>query len=159
MIGRITEWFGGRSLREKRLILAMLALGSLTIVWVGIIRPVSDGLSFSRERYRDAAIRLGDTRSRVAAVTDLTRSHHRPLTGAFDAAVRASADQAGFTLQTLNGLGADRVQVGIASARPGALFAWIATLERSGFLVGSLATTDNGDHTIAAQMTLMARAA
>ena len=153
----LRAWFDGRSRREKRLLLVMLALAALTIVWGGIIRPVGDGLSASRERYADAAERLGETEAELAAVRSAERDRVPPLNGAFDTAVRASADQAGFTLQTLNALGPDRVQAGIASARPAALFAWIARAERSGILVASLTTTDNGDGTVAVQMTLAAR--
>jgi len=44
-----------------------------------------------------------------------------------------------------------------ASARPGALIGWIADLEASGILVDRLGTTDNGDRTVAVQMTLKAQ--
>jgi general secretion pathway protein M len=49
------------------------------------------------------------------------------------------------------------VQIAIASARPGALIGWIADLEASGILVDRLGTTDNGDRTVAVQMTLKAQ--
>ena len=42
------NWFAGRSLRERRMILVMLALLAVTIVWGGIILPVRDGLSSAR---------------------------------------------------------------------------------------------------------------
>ena len=51
----------------------------------------------------------------------------------------------------------DRVQIAITSARPGALLGWIADLERAGILVDTLAVTNNGDQTVAVQMTLKAR--
>ena len=53
--------------------------------------------------------------------------------------------------------GKNGVQIAIASARPGALFGWIARLESAGILVDSLSTTDNGDKTVSVQMTLKAR--
>ena len=45
------------------------------------------------------------------------------------------------------------------SARPGALTAWLARLERAGILVDSLTMTDKGDRTVSVTMTLKARAA
>ena len=150
-------WFEGRALREKRLILVMLALAALTFVWAGIILPVTDGLSSSRQRQQDAVIRLGDTEARVAALEALAKARPAALTGGLDGELRRRADAAGFTLQTLNQLGPGRVQLGIASARGAALMTWIAGLEQAGILVESMRLTDNGDHTLAAQMTLRAR--
>jgi general secretion pathway protein M len=151
-------WFDGRSLREKRLLLAMLALAALTLVWAGIVLPVTDGLSSSRQRLGDAVVRLGETEARVDALAALARARPAALPGGLDAELRRRADAAGFTLGTLNQLGPGRVQIGIASARGGALMAWVASLESAGILVESMRLTDGGDHTVAAQMTLRARA-
>lgn len=157
MIG-LRAWFGGRSLREKRLILAMVALAALTLIWAGIILPVTDGLSSSRQRQQDAVIRLGDTEARVMALEALAKAKPAALSGGLDAELRRRADAAGFTLQMLNQIGPGRVQIGIASARGPALMTWVAGLEQGGILVETMRLTDNGDHTLAAQMTLRARA-
>ena len=66
-------WFEGRSLRERRLILVMLALAALTIAWGGVIRPLGDALASARTRHADAVIRLGETRARVEAARLVTR--------------------------------------------------------------------------------------
>ena len=155
---RLRAWFDALSLREKRLILAMLALAVLTLLWGGIVLPVTDGLSSIRQRQQDAVIRLGDTEARVAALEALGKARPAALSGGLDAELRRRADAAGFTVQTLNQLGPGRAQLGLASARGGALMAWVEDLERSGILVESMRLTDNGDHTLAAQMTLRARA-
>lgn len=154
----LIAWFDGRSLREKRLLLVMAALAVLTLVWAGIIRPVGDGLSSARERHADAVQRLGETEARVAAIRDATRDQPLPLTGTLADTVRAQAAQAGFELASLSQPAGDRVAVTIASARPGALTIWLARLERIGILVDAAALTDNGDRTVAATLTLKARA-
>ena len=151
-------WFDGRSLREKRLILAMLALLALTIVWYGLIRPLGDALSDARARHADAAVRLGETQAAVAAIRGLDRSRPPPLTGTFADAVRARAADAGFALASLDADGPDRVRVSIRSARPAALTPWLARLEGAGILVEAATLTDNGDRTVAAQLVLKARA-
>lgn len=152
-------WFAARALREKRLILVMLALLAVTIVWAALIRPVRDGLSSARERHADAVIRLGQTLNEVGAVKAAQRAGIQPLTGQLADAVRARAEEAGFTLATLDQDGPDRVKISIANARPGALLGWIWGLEQAGILVEATALTPNGDQTVAAQMTLRARSA
>lgn len=154
----ITSWFRGLSLREKRLILVMLALLVVTIVWAGIIRPVRDGLASTRERHASAVIRLGAVQRQVAAVKAIQRGQPRALEGPLADAVRARADEAGFALASLDPDG-DRVRITIATAKPGALLGWIAILESDGLLVDASSITGNGDGTVAATLTLKARAA
>lgn len=149
-------WFAERSLREKRLLLVAAALAILAILWGGVIRPVGDALSSERERHGDAVLRLGATEARVDAVADIARRHAVPE-GAIADVVRAAAEQAGFALASLDPAGPDGVKVGIQSARPAALAAWLARLEASGVLVTSAALTDNGDRTLGVTLTLRAR--
>ncbi len=158
MIG-LRAWFDGRALREKRLILVMLALLALTLVWFGVIRPLGDALSSARERHADAVIRLGETQARVAAIRDIDRHRPPPLTGTFADAIRARAADAGFALASLDEDGANRVRVSIQSARPAALVPWVARLETAGILVDTVELTDNGDRTVGVRMTLKARGA
>lgn len=153
----LRAWFGGRSLRERRLLLVMVALLALTLIWYGIIRPVGDALSSARERHADAVIRLGETQARVAAIRDIDRHRPPPLTGTFADAVRARAADAGFALASLDEDGPNRARIAIQSARPAALVPWIARLEGAGILVDAAELTDNGDRTVAVRMTLKAR--
>lgn len=155
----LSTWFATRSLREKRLLLVMAALAALTLVWAGIIRPVGDALSNARERQADAVQRLGETQARVESLRLATLHRPAPLTGTLADTVRARADAAGFTIASLDPAGPDRVKIGIASARPGALTAWLARSEAAGILVDSATFTDNGDHTVGATLTLKARGA
>ena len=157
MTGGLKTWFDARSLREKRLILVMGALAILTFVWGGIIRPVTDGLSSARERYAGAVVRLGNTQARVAAVHALQQNRPAALSGPLEANVRTRAEQAGFPLSAATPIDNGRVQIAINSARPAALLSWIADLEGAGILVDTLNVTNNGDKTVAVQMTLKAR--
>jgi general secretion pathway protein M len=150
-------WFASRSLRERRLILVMLALAALTLLWAGIIRPVQDGLAASRTRHVDAVIRLGETEARVDAVRAVLRDRRGPLAVPLADEVRRRADAAGFTLASLEPAGSDRVRAGIASARPGALTAWLARLEAGGVIVDAASLTPNPDRTVGASLTLRSR--
>lgn len=151
----IRAWFDGRSLRERRMLIVMVALLAVVILWAGIIRPVDDGLSSARARHADAVVRLGQTQAAVDAIRGAGR--RPPLAGSVADAVRTRADQAGFTLASLTEDGSNRVQVAIQAARPGALTGWLAGLEARGLLVEQATLSDNGDRTVAAQLVIEGR--
>jgi general secretion pathway protein M len=149
-------WFAGRALRERRLILVMLALLVVTIVWGGIILPVSDGLSSERERHADAVVRLAATQDEV----DLIRAAGRrvPLTGTLADTLRLRAETAGFALASVDQPGSGRVHATIQAVRPAALSRWFAGLEANGILVETATWRDNADGSVAADFTVRARA-
>lgn len=154
----LRAWFAGRTLRERRLILVMLALAAVTIVWGGVVRPVGDGLASARARHADSVIRLAETRARVDAVRFAQRGGPLSLPLPLADEVRARAADAGLTLTSVDQEGADRVRVGVQSARPGALTGWLARLEARGLIVDSAAYTANPDRTASATLTLRSRA-
>ncbi len=153
----LRAWFAARSLRERRLLLVAAALAVVTVIWGGVVLPVRDALSSTRERHAGAVDRLGAT---IARVDLLKRVGRRPaLSGDLIALVRAEADEAGFSLATIDAEGSDRVRATIQSARPGALAGWLAKLEARGVLVEAATLTDHGDRTVGAVLVLKARAA
>lgn len=154
----LTAWYQGRSLRERRLILVMLALLVVTILWAGIIRPVRDGLVSTRERHASAEVRLGEVQRQVAQVKAIQRGRPRAPEGPLVDAIRTRADEAGFSLSSLEPEG-NNVRIGIATAKPGALLGWIAGLEADGLLVEASTITGNGDGTVSATLTLKGREA
>lgn len=152
----LRTWFATRSLRERRLLVAMAALMVVTIIWAGIVIPVRDGLESSRARYDDAIVRLATTRADVDAVAAARR---RPrVTGNLSDEIRQLADQAGFTIGTLDDQGAGRVHVTVEAARPGAMSAWLASLESRGILVDAATLKDTGNRSVTADLILKARA-
>lgn len=152
----LRSWFEARALRERRLILVMLALLAVTIVWAAIIRPTRDGLSSARERHGDAVVRLATTQASIDAIRSAGR--RVALTGSLDDTVRAFADQGGFVLGALDDRGGGRVHVTIQAARPAALARWLARTERGGLLVDTATWRDNGDGSVAADLVFRARA-
>ena len=157
MTDRLRLWFAARSLREKWLLIVMVALAAIALVWGLIIRPVNDGLSSARERHEDAVILLASTKARVKAVAAIEQQHPTPIAAPLDTIIRDRASEAGFALTNVSADGPNRVQIVIATARPGALFGWIAQLESAGIVVESLATADNGDKTVSAQISFKVR--
>lgn len=157
MIGGIRLWFAALSLREKRLVLIAVALAALTLFWFGLIRPIGDGLASARVRHGDAVVRLAETERAIRALAEMQRNRPPPLAGPLDAILRDRATAAGFTLANLTPQPGNAVQVQLSSARPGALFGWIAALEADGIIVDTLTTADNGDKTLSATITFKAR--
>lgn len=155
----LRAWFAGRSRREQRLLLVMLALLAVTVTWGLIVRPMGDALASARERHTAAVLRLGETAARVEALRAATRRATPPLAGSLADVVRARAAEAGFTLASVDPDGGDGVRVAIPSARGAALVAWLARLERVGIVVSTATLTNNGDRTVAARLVLRSRAA
>ncbi|MEO5867117.1 MAG: type II secretion system protein GspM [Sphingomonas sp.] len=157
MSERVKRWLDGRSLREKRMLLAMVTAIALSLFWFALILPVVDGLASAKERENSAALLLAQTETRVDAIKASMRNRPAALGGPLDAVIRARADIAGFALGSVTAQSGDRVQISIGSARPGALVSWLGELEDDGILVDTLNLSDNGDKTVSAQISLRAR--
>ena len=157
MIASLRLWFAALSLREKRLVLGAAALAVVTLFWFGIIRPIGDGLSSAKERHSGAVQRLAEIEAQMQSLAALQAHRPPPLAVPIDIAVRDRAAQAGLGLASVTPQGNNIVQIVIASARPAALFGWIADIEGAGIIVDTITTTDNGDQTVSATMTLKAR--
>ncbi|GAO38676.1 general secretion pathway protein M [Sphingomonas changbaiensis NBRC 104936] len=151
MTAQFLDWWRARSRREQRLLLVMFALLAVTILWLGIYRPLQDALSNARARHQQAVVRLGEVRGGAAA---LRRGPAVALPGPLASVVTQAANDAGFANAIVSPQGDRRVTVSIPSARPAPFFAWIASLEARGIVVEQLAARANSDPTLAVDATL-----
>lgn len=156
MTEQVLTWYRARTQRERYMVAGAGIAVILAFVYFLIV-PLSEALASAKARHADAVIALGETQARVDAVKTLQADRAAPLDAPIESVIRARANDAGFALTIVTPQGSDRVQIAIASARPGALISWIAGLEASGLLVDRLGTTDNGDRTVAVQMTVKAQ--
>jgi general secretion pathway protein M len=156
MIANLRTWFDGRSPRERYMLLVMAALFVVTVIW-GLYLPIGDALSSAKTRHTDAVIRYGETQARVRAIEQLRKGGPAQLAGPLDTIVRDRANEAGFDLSSLGPAPGGGIALAIAKAKPAALLGWVAALESGGILVDSLSATDNGDKTVAVQMTVKAQ--
>lgn len=156
MTERLLLWYRARTQREQYLVLAGGVIAVLTLCYFLVV-PLGDALDSAKARHADAVIALGETQARVDAVRTAQAQRVAALDAPLESVIRARANEAGFALASVTPQGSDRVEIAIASARPGALVGWIAQLEAAGILVDRLATTDTGDHAVAVQMTLKAK--
>lgn len=158
MTARFHAWWALRTTREQRLLLVMFALLAVVILWLGIIRPVTDALADARERHATAVTRLAEIRAGAAAYREIRRAPPQPLAAPLATLVAQSAAAAGFQPTAVTPDGASRVTVSLASARPVALFSWIAQLEAQGIVVERLSARSNSDPTLGVELVLRARA-
>lgn len=150
MILTVRHWYGSRSVRERRLILLMLAIAVPLLAWLLIVMPLSNAYDSALERHVEAVDRNG----RVRALADPVRIAGpvvAPTAGGADLAlvVTEAATQAGLTLDSNSAAGPDAVTIGIAQARPMAAVQWLRDFELRGIRVEDLRMTPAADGTVA----------
>ncbi len=158
MNGGFKTWWRGRTLREQRLLLAMLGLAAIVLLWLLIVRPLGDSLSRARERHADAALALAEARGQAALIRQLEGSAPVAPQEAIDALVSRSATEAGFPITRLEREGANQATMVLGSVRPQAFFGWLSQMETGrGLIVERLSATTNSDQTLSVQVTFRAR--
>lgn len=141
-------WWSARSPREQRLLAVMGALIALILVWLLVVRPLAGALDAAKARHAAAVAALAEARARSPAAR-----HAGPDRAAAPVAarLRQSAAEAGFAAARIENAGPGQVSFAIDAARPPALFAWIAAIERSGIRVETLQARRNPDRTLRAE--------
>lgn len=155
MIARWKARWVMMTVRERVLILIMFGLMAVVVLWLGIVRPVNDGLVDARADHLIAVDRAGRIDAAVNALRR-TAGASPILEGALDQFVVQSASEAGFTLDSQNLMGADRLEIAIGSARPTALFTWLSVLEARGVGVEAIAVQPGANGTVGARITMRA---
>ena len=150
----IRAWWRALTLREKRLVAVMMVLVAVVFLWLGIIRPVQDGLARANADHLIAV----DRAARIAAAVDALKASPARVTPKLDAAldqvVSQSATEGGFTIESSNLVGPDRVTIAIASARASALFGWLAGLEARGVVVETITIQPGANNTVSVRALL-----
>lgn len=158
MIESLKNWWLNHKAGERWL-MAVLGIAILIVLlWLGIWRPVNDGIAAGWARQGAALERYGAVRSKVEA---LKRLPAKPGGAAVpvEQLVTQSAAEAGFTLDRVGSPGAGRMSVSIGAARSAPLLAWLARLEESGVTVQTISITPgSADGTVAVQAMFQGRA-
>lgn len=158
MSDTIKLWWRTRSLREQRLLLAMISLAIIVFAWLLVVRPMGDALSNARERHGEAVQALADARSNAALIANLQGAAPVALGGSLDMVVSNSAAEAGFPVNRVERQGADQATIVMDNVRPQAFFGWIGQMETGrGLIVDRLSATANSDQTIAVEVTFRTR--
>jgi general secretion pathway protein M len=159
VVHRVTRgrWWSARSLRERRLLIAMAALLTLVFVWLLVIRPLMDARAAADQRLNAAVTDLARARAEAAAATQVTAGpNNNPVPLPVDGFLMQSGNEQGFTNLSVVADGASGARISMANARPQAFFGWIGQLEARGLVVESMSARANADQTIAVEAVLRA---
>jgi general secretion pathway protein M len=150
-------WWRTRTLREQRLLLAMFGLVAVVLVWLLVIRPISDALSEARERHGAAVLALAEARAQATAIGTLQERRPASLGAPLDAILNQSATEAGFPVARVEREGINQATLVIESVRPQAFFAWVNRMEDRSLIVERLSARTNSDQTLGVEITFRAR--
>ncbi|MFK7841443.1 MAG: type II secretion system protein GspM, partial [Sphingorhabdus sp.] len=106
------------------------------------------------KRYVDAVERQGRIDSKIAALKQPLGEETVKYSGAIDSFVSQSAGETGIAVGSITPQSENRVNMVVESAKPAALFGWLARIERQGVSVESLSISPSGNEAISATLTL-----
>ena len=157
MIDSARTWWAERSSRERMMLGVMTAFIAGFLIWFAVISPLISGLEASKERHVRSVTDLAAVQTKSAALRRLKANPPPPLGAPVTTFVALSAGEAGFTLSRNDAVGTDRASISIASAKPPALFNWLASIDARGVFVDQIIVRPNSDATVSIEATLKAR--
>lgn len=140
----LASWFRGRSLREQRMLLAMLGVAVPVLLWLLVWRPVTGALDAARERHAEAVERHGRVLTAAAALKGAGRPVAAPP-GDLASYVGQAASNSGLSLTAAAAQGPNRAAVAIASGDPRAMTGWLRGFEQQGLVVQEVRMTPTAD--------------
>jgi general secretion pathway protein M len=154
MIDNARNWFAGLSQRERILVgIAGLLLAGL-VGYYGIARPMFGAMTSAEARYVDAVEQQARIEAKVAALRQPVDGQASRFSGAIEAFVSQSAGETGIAVGSVTPQSDSRVNMVVESAKPTALFGWLARIEGEGVAVESLSVNPSGNGTLSATLTL-----
>lgn len=148
------DWFQALSQREKVLIGVMGFLVALVVGYYAIVAPFINAYISVQQSYA-AAI---DSQARIEAKVEMLKAPAdemvEPVAGPLDVFISQNAGEAGFAVGRLDPQTNGTVRLAIDSAKPTALFGWLARLEGRGISVEELAVNPGANDTVTATMLL-----
>lgn len=153
-MGRVSAWYIGLTGRERLLVSVAGGLMALIVLVYGIILPVGAALDEAAVRHRLATERAGRIAAQIDALKSAPRAKAAALAGPIEQVAGASAQEAGFTVQSNQRRGEDAAVIVIPAARPSAALAWIDGLPAQGLAVEQLTMTPAPDGSVSVNLTV-----
>ena len=151
MIVTVRDWYGARSQREQRMLLAMAAIGLPLLLWLALIVPLDRAYDRALERQLDAV----DRHSRILGLAKRAKGSPaiRPAQVAdLGLFLADNARQAGLTALSSAAPQPGSSIVTIAAANAPAALEWLRALEAQGYAISDMriAPAANGTVTVTA---------
>lgn len=140
--------------REKILIGILAALLLVTLSFYGVVQPFSRALEAAQYDYDTAASLSAKVTSKVEILEQPANYWSDKAGISAEKLVSESADGAGFVVGRIELQTDGNISVTIDSAKPTALFGWLARMEKRGIAVRELSVTPVNAATVRAQMEL-----
>ena len=153
MMGRATVWFSGLTPRERGLVTIALGLAAAVVLLFGIIFPLGAAHDAAHVRHNAATQASARLLAQLAAL-EAPAPQRSTVAGPLAQIVAASADSAGFVLQSNQPRGNDATLVVVPTARPPAALAWLDGLAAQGIVLENLTMTPAADGSVAVNATL-----
>lgn len=151
---RLTTWYIGLTQRERLLVSFAGGLGAFVLLIYGVVLPVGNALDAAALRHREATERAGRIVEGIAALKRAPAARVANLAGPVEQVAGASAQEAGFVVQSNQRRGADMAVLVIPTARPSAALAWLDGLGGQGLAVEQVTLTPAPDGTVSVNVTL-----
>lgn len=145
IVGELRQAWDGRTRREQRMLAVMALLVAAVVLWLGVVRPVTQWRdTAARDRVR-AESGLAEVRLAVARLAPAQSGRPRIDARGLEPVVRQTAEAAGLEITT--GMDASgRLGFNAPRAPGAAVFGWLAALETThGLRPVGLSVVENAD--------------
>lgn len=151
---QVSTWYIGLTRRERVLVSIGGALAAVILLVYGIVLPVGNALDAAATRHREATERAGRITAGSAALKRAPAARTAALAGPVEQIAGASAQEAGFVVQSNERRGSDMAVLVIPTARPSAALAWLDALGGQGLAVEQITLTPAPDGTVSINVTV-----
>lgn len=126
-IDAATQWWSGRSARERGLLVLLGVVLFGLLAWYGVVSPLDRAADLSERHLARAAALLSEVETSRAAIGHMVV----PTDASLEDVLTLSATEAGFVLEKHSEASARETMVQGRAAEPAALFAWIEMLRKN----------------------------
>ena len=153
MIGSVRTWFVGLTGRERMLVAIAGGLAAAIILVFGIVLPLGRAHDAAHVRHR-AAVEASSRLLAQLAALEAPATSRATLAGPVSQLIAASADSAGFVLQSNQAQGAEAATIAVPTARPSAALAWLDSFAAQGIVLETLTMTPAADGSVSLNASL-----
>ena len=153
MIAGVQTWFAGLTQRERSLVAVAGGLAAAIVLVFGIVLPLGRAHDAAHVRNRQAVEASSRLLAQLAAL-EAPATSRATLAGPVSQVIAASADSAGFVLQSNQARGAEAATIAVPTARPSAALAWLDSLAAQGIVLENLTMTPAADGSVSVNASL-----
>ena len=153
MMAGVQSWFGEMTARERTLVSIAAGLVAAIVLVFGIVLPLGSAHDAAHVRHR-AAVEASSRLLAQLATLEAPPTTRATLAGPVSQVLAASADSAGFVLQSNQAQGAEAATIVVPTARPAAALAWLDGLAAQGLVLDTLTMTPAADGSVSVNASL-----